>query len=184
MAALWTRITDIPSRVLINNVLPFCELEDVLSLGGTNRLFALITADEKFWRQKLADDYNFTGSGTAKTSSWKSIYQRLRIFLSVSDFPVMRVRVLCPNYQGKEVLSFVIIVDLGSGKEPWRIEKLYSDFISLDQKIRSANRNLTKEMPSLPDNKLWQDSTPTKVDQRKASQSIHKKLDSTDAGCS
>jgi RalA-binding protein 1 len=77
-----------------------------------------------------------------------------------------------PNDRGKEVLSFVIIVDPGSGKEPWKIEKLYSDFISLDQKIRSTNRGLTKKMPSLPDNKLWRDHAPAKVDQRKASRRI------------
>ena len=93
--------------------------------------------------------------------------------LLVSDFPMTRVQVshssIRPNDRGKEVLSFVIIVDPGSGKEPWKIEKLYSDFISLDQKIRSANRNLAKRMPSLPESKLWRDHAPAKVDQRKVS---------------
>lgn len=93
--------------------------------------------------------------------------------LLVSDFPMTRIQVshssIRPNDRGKEVLSFVIIVDPKSGKEPWKIEKLYSDFISLDQKIRSTNRNLSKKMPSLPDNKLWRDHAPAKVDQRKVS---------------
>lgn len=93
--------------------------------------------------------------------------------LLVSDFPTTRVQVshssIRPNDRGKEVLSFVISVDPGSGKESWKIEKLYSDFISLDQKIRSANRNMAKRMPSLPDSKLWRDHAPAKVDQRKAS---------------
>ena len=93
--------------------------------------------------------------------------------LLVSDFPMTRVQVshssIRPNDRGKEVLSFVIIVDPGSGKESWKIEKSYSDFISLDQKTRSANRNLAKKMPSLPDSKLWRDHAPAKVDQRKAS---------------
>ncbi|KAF9648889.1 RhoGAP-domain-containing protein [Thelephora ganbajun] len=91
--------------------------------------------------------------------------------LLVSDFPMTRVQVshssIRPNDRGKEVLSFVIIVDPGSGREPWKIEKFYSDFISLDQKTRSANRNLAKKMPSLPDSKLWRDHAPAKVDQRK-----------------
>ena len=99
--------------------------------------------------------------------------------LLVSDFPMTRVQVshssIRPNDRGKEVLSFVIIVDPGSGKETWKIEKLYSDFISLDQKIKSTNRNLTKKMPSLPDNKLWRDHAPAKVDQRKASRRIYDK---------
>ena len=93
--------------------------------------------------------------------------------LLVSDFPMTRVKVshssIRPNDRGKEVLSFVIIVDPGSGKESWKIEKLNSDFNSLDQKIRSANRNIGKKMPSLPDSKLWRDHAPAKVDQRKAS---------------
>ena len=99
--------------------------------------------------------------------------------LLVSDFPMTRVQVshssIRPNDRGKEVLSFVIVVDPGSGKEFWKIEKLYSDFISLDQKIRSANRGLAKRMPSLPDSKLWRDHAPAKVDQRKVSRRIPEK---------
>jgi len=79
MAAAWRPgITDIPVDVLIDNVLPFCEAEDVLSLGGTNKFFALVATDEAFWRQKLAVDYSFTGSETTRTSNWKTIYQRFR----------------------------------------------------------------------------------------------------------
>lgn len=96
--------------------------------------------------------------------------------LLTSDFPTTRVQVshssIRPNDRGKEVLSFVIGVDPGSGKESWKIEKLYSDFISLDQKIKSVNRNISKKMPSLPDSKLWRDHAPAKVDQRKASSRI------------
>ena len=75
---MWTVITDIPVKVLTNNILPFCEAKDVLSLGCTNKFFALVTADDAFWRLKLAVDYNFTGSETARTSGWKFIYQKLR----------------------------------------------------------------------------------------------------------
>jgi RalA-binding protein 1 len=93
--------------------------------------------------------------------------------LLVTDFPNTKVQVshssIRPNERGKEVLSFVIIVDPGSGKDEWKIEKFYSDFISLDQKIRSANRGLNKKIPSLPDSKLWRDHAPAKVDQRKVS---------------
>jgi len=79
MAATWrAKIMDIPVEVLLDNILPFCEAEDVLSLGCTNKFFALVTTDEAFWRQKLAVDYNFTGSGTTRTSNWKIIYQRFR----------------------------------------------------------------------------------------------------------
>ena len=78
MATLWTRITDIPVKILTNNILPFCEAKDVLSLGCTNKLFSLITTDDMFWKKRLVVDYNFTGSETARTSGWKFIYQKLR----------------------------------------------------------------------------------------------------------
>ena len=61
----------------MDNILPICETKDVMSLGCTNKFFALVTTD-MFWRQKLTVDYNFTGSGTARTSGWKFIHQRLR----------------------------------------------------------------------------------------------------------
>jgi len=79
MAATWrTEITDVPVKVLIDNILPLCEIKDVLSLGCTNRFFDFVTTDSTFWREKLAVDYNFTGSETTGISSWKFIYQRLR----------------------------------------------------------------------------------------------------------
>ena len=79
MATTWSAgFTDIPAKVLINNILPLCEVKDVLSLGCTNNFFALIAGGEAFWKRKLAVDYNFTGSGTARTSGQKFIYQRLK----------------------------------------------------------------------------------------------------------
>ena len=74
----WTTITDIPVKVLTDNILPFCEAEDVISLGCTNKFFALVATNEAFWKRKLAIDYNFPVSGTARTSGWKSIHQGLR----------------------------------------------------------------------------------------------------------
>lgn len=70
-------ITDIPVKVFIDRILPFCESRDVLSLGHTNKLLALVAADENFWRGRLAIDYNFTGWETNRTSDWKLIYQRI-----------------------------------------------------------------------------------------------------------
>ena len=70
-------IRDLPVKLLTNEILPFCEVRDMLSLGCTNRFFALIMNDDVFWRQKLAIDYNFTGSETNRTSGWKFIYLRL-----------------------------------------------------------------------------------------------------------
>ena len=69
---------DLPVRLLTNKILPFCEVRDMLSLGCTNKLFALIMSNEVFWRRKLAIDHNFTGSEANRTSDWKFIYLRLR----------------------------------------------------------------------------------------------------------
>lgn len=102
MATRRTKITDVPAKLLINNVLPFCEGRDVLSLGCTNKFFALVTNDDTFWRLKLAVDYNFTGSETARASGWKFIYRRLRNprafvwgCVTFSIFDVIRVSFVC-----------------------------------------------------------------------------------------
>ena len=94
MAALWTRITDIPVKVLMNNILPFCQAKDLLSLGCTNGFFAVVVAGEMSWRRKLWDGGNFIGSEMIRTSSRKSIFQRFRnarvsIFRCVTFHSVM-----------------------------------------------------------------------------------------------
>ena len=78
MAALWARITDIPVKILMNNILPFCKAKDLLSLGYTNWFFALVVAGETSWRKKLEDGANSIGPKTTGTSSWKLIPQRFR----------------------------------------------------------------------------------------------------------
>ena len=84
---------------------------------------------------------------------------------------VARVRVshssVRPSGQGKVVPSCVITVDPRPMQEPWKIEKLYSDLVLLDQKVRSASQNLSKKVPALPDHKLWSNYAPVKVDQWK-----------------
>ena len=78
MASSWTIITDIPVKVFTGNILPFCETKDAISLGCTNKFFALVVTDETFWKRKLVVDYNFPELRTARTSGWKFLYQRLR----------------------------------------------------------------------------------------------------------
>ncbi|ETW78943.1 hypothetical protein HETIRDRAFT_155979 [Heterobasidion irregulare TC 32-1] len=89
------------------------------------------------------------------------------------DLPRTRIQVAAssirPNDRGKDVLSFVVYVDPGSAKEPWTIEKLYSDVLGLDQRVRArVGKNVGKKIANLPDGKLWRDHAPSKVDQRKA----------------
>ncbi|KAL5492391.1 BEM3 [Sanghuangporus weigelae] len=71
------------------------------------------------------------------------------------------------NDKGKEVLSFVIAIHV-VGKESWQIEKFYSDVLALDSRLRTrCSRSTLKKLEPLPDNKLFKDHAPAKVDQRK-----------------
>jgi len=75
-----------------------------------------------------------------------------------------------PNDRGKEVLSFIVSVNPGHGKEGWKVEKMYSDVLSLDQRVRnSVGKGVGKKIGNLPEGKLWKDHAPAKVDQRKVS---------------
>jgi RalA-binding protein 1 len=61
-----------------------------------------------------------------------------------------------------------VYVDPGNNKEGWKVEKMYSDVLALDQRVRnSVGKNVGKKMASLPEGKLWKDHAPAKVDQRK-----------------
>jgi RalA-binding protein 1 len=89
-----------------------------------------------------------------------------------SDLPHTTITVshsfVRPNDRGKEVLSFVVHVDPGMGKDGWKVEKMYSDVLGLDQRVRSSvAKGIGKKIASLPEGKLWKDHAPAKVDQRK-----------------
>jgi hypothetical protein len=78
-----------------------------------------------------------------------------------------------PNDKGKEVISFIIAIgSLGHQdefEEKWRVEKLYSDFLTLDSKLKAqrSNRSATARIGKLPDKALFSNNAPSKVDQRK-----------------
>ncbi len=96
--------------------------------------------------------------------------------LLASDLPQTTIVVsnstIRPNDRGKEVLSFVINVNPGRGKESWQVEKLYSDVLTLDSRIRATiGKSMGKRLVNLPEGRLWKDHAPAKVDQRKASHS-------------
>lgn len=79
-----------------------------------------------------------------------------------------------PNDRGKEVLSFVIDVHPGHGKESWKVEKLYSDVLTLDNRMRaSVGKGVGKKMAVLPEGKIWRDHAPAKSDQRKAALEVY-----------
>ena len=91
-----------------------------------------------------------------------------------SDLPHTNITVshsfVRPNDRGKEVLSFIVFVDPGNGKDGWKVEKMYSDVLGLDQRVRnSVGKGVGKRIANLPEGKLWKDHAPAKVDQRKVS---------------
>lgn len=76
-----------------------------------------------------------------------------------------------PNDKGKEVVSFILSIgpQHDEFEEKWRVEKLYSDFLTLDSKLKTQknNRSLITKMGKLPDKALFSNNAPSKVDQRK-----------------
>jgi RalA-binding protein 1 len=87
------------------------------------------------------------------------------------ELPITRIRVLAShiraNDRGKDVLAFSIQVQPGQ-REPWIIEKMYSDVLALDSRVRTLlNKSTLKRLAPLPDPKLFKDNAPAKVDQRK-----------------
>ncbi|KAJ4473739.1 hypothetical protein J3R30DRAFT_3511370 [Lentinula aciculospora] len=90
-----------------------------------------------------------------------------------TDLPHTKINVshsfVRPNDRGKEVLSFIVYVHPGKGKEGWKVEKMYSEVLNLDQRVRSSvGKSVGKKIATLPEGKLWKDHAPAKADQRKA----------------
>ncbi|KAL0073599.1 hypothetical protein F4703DRAFT_1896349 [Phycomyces blakesleeanus] len=84
------------------------------------------------------------------------------------------------NDRGKEVISFTISVGkkhpgpedesqlYEEYEELWRVEKLYSDFLGLDSKLKTQrNRAIAGRIGKLPDKALFATNAPSKVDLRK-----------------
>ncbi|GAA6056564.1 hypothetical protein JCM3770_004364 [Rhodotorula araucariae] len=98
--------------------------------------------------------------------------------LSPALVPHTRVRVgssnIRLNERGKEVVSFVVDVEVDGGEQGgtaarWRVEKRYSDVLALDAQVKSkSSRHESRSMASLPDKSLFKDHAPHKSDQRKA----------------
>lgn len=105
--------------------------------------------------------------------------------------PFTRVRVgssnIKTNDRGKEIVTFVVDVtvtippevDPGGkgGLAGWRIEKLYSDVLTLDSAVKAKNsKQESKGVGSLPDKSLFKDHAPHKSDQRKVWRSARRDM--------
>ncbi len=144
---------------------------------------AIPSVDRARWMDESESPTTLTPNAYGSRSSTTSIDQsviteqeslaRFRTLpLLPHDLPYTRINVtnasIRPNDRGKDVLSFVVLVDPGNQKEPYRVEKLYSDVLQLDQRIRSRyDKSVQTKIPHLPDGKIWKDHAPSRVDQRK-----------------
>ena len=70
-------LSDLPVELLLDHLLPTLDVKDLLALGTTNRNFAELCNDETFWKLKCKQDFNFSGSRTARTQGWRFIYKGL-----------------------------------------------------------------------------------------------------------
>ena len=89
-------LAELPIEVLLDNLLPYVQVPDILRLACTNKvrflwtsnvliellhelwqLFSVLCSDDTLWKQKLQSDFNFSGEATARTSGWKFIYRGL-----------------------------------------------------------------------------------------------------------
>ncbi|KAG1881190.1 regulator of chromosome condensation 1/beta-lactamase-inhibitor protein II [Suillus subluteus] len=73
-----TMLSDLPIEVLLDNLLPWLAIPDLIHLGETSHFFAQLCNDETFWKRKLEEDFNFTDERTARISGWKRLYRGLR----------------------------------------------------------------------------------------------------------
>ncbi|KAI8332059.1 hypothetical protein BC941DRAFT_437376 [Chlamydoabsidia padenii] len=92
---------------------------------------------------------------------------------NIADITVRVIgSILKSNEKGRDVISFLLSVGKQTKdgfKELWRVQKLYSDFLDLDQKLKSQMvGSKTNKMTRLPDKQLFSTRSPNKLDQRRA----------------
>lgn len=134
------------------------------------------SSDSRGYASQSRSQPSSQGNPAGDTGSTQSAlqYTYRALPLLASDLPYTTIQVtqssIRPNDRGKDVLSFIINVNPGSGKESWTVEKLYSDVLTLDSRIRaSIGKSMGKKLVTMPEGRLWKDHAPAKVDQRKVS---------------
>ncbi|KAK7679452.1 hypothetical protein QCA50_017506 [Cerrena zonata] len=158
--------------------------------GGelTTAQMQALAAVQRAQGQPEANGSGLTTTGTSQppgtplspfTASLNDAHPTFRALpLLASDLPRTQVNVshssIRANDRGKEVLSFTVIIDPGSGKRSWKIEKLFSDVLTLDARVRATlGKNSAKKLQTIPEGKLWRDHAPAKVDQRKVALELY-----------
>ncbi|KAI0630525.1 RCC1/BLIP-II [Trametes polyzona] len=70
-------LTELPVELFLDGIFPYLPVADLLHLGSTNRFFKQLTDDEAYWHRRIQEDFNFSGSDTARNTGWKFLYKRL-----------------------------------------------------------------------------------------------------------
>ncbi|KAI0358132.1 RCC1/BLIP-II [Trametes cingulata] len=70
-------LADLPVELFLDGIFPYLPVQDLLHLGSTNRFFNNLTNDEAYWHRRIQEDFNFSGSDTARKTGWKFLYKRL-----------------------------------------------------------------------------------------------------------
>ncbi|KAI0676091.1 RCC1/BLIP-II [Trametes maxima] len=70
-------ITDLPAELFLDGIFPYLPILDLLHLGSTNHFLNRISNDEAYWHRRIQEDFNFSGSDTARRTGWKFLYKRL-----------------------------------------------------------------------------------------------------------
>ncbi|EIW58164.1 RCC1/BLIP-II [Trametes versicolor FP-101664 SS1] len=68
---------DLPVELFLDGIFPLLPVADLLHLGSTNRFFSNLVNDEAYWHRRIQEDFNFSGSDTARKTGWKFLYKRL-----------------------------------------------------------------------------------------------------------
>ena len=156
------RPTDLKLRINGNGSMGSIPVSATTLIGSQTSTPADDNETDVFTSAGSAHPYSSIGHVKASTEPRLSEIELSAIGIHVKTSTIR------PNDRGKEVLSFIIEV-APPNRPAWRIEKLYSNVLSLDTKVRAmASRPHVKKLASLPDGKLFKDNAPAKVDQRKA----------------
>lgn len=70
-------VADLPVEIFLDCIFTFLPVRDLLNFGATNRFFNSVLSDEAFWHRRIEQDFNFSGSDTARQTGWKFLYKRL-----------------------------------------------------------------------------------------------------------
>ncbi|KAI0832117.1 RCC1/BLIP-II [Trametes gibbosa] len=70
-------LAELPVELFLDGIFPYLPVTDLVHLGSTNRFFADLADDEAYWHRRIQEDFNFSGSDTARQTGWKFLYKRL-----------------------------------------------------------------------------------------------------------